>query len=57
MNAFFVEDAGLPRGGGLVNDIAFTSLGGLQIGQAEWALSGDNTLICAGMASMLPEGV
>ena len=57
VNAFFVEDAGLPRGGGLVNDIAFTSLGRLQIRQVECALSGDNTLICASIASMLAEGV
>ena len=53
VNAFFIKDSGLPREGGLVNDIAFTSLGGLQIGQAEWTLSGDNALICAGMVSML----
>ena len=51
------DDAGLPREGSLVNDITFTSLGGLQIRQAEWALSGDNALICASMASMLAEGV
>ena len=57
VNAFFIEDSGLPREGGLVNDIAFTSLGGLWIRQAEWALSGGNTLICASMASMLAEGV
>ena len=57
VNAFFVEGSGLPREGGLVNDIAFTSLGGLWIGQAEWALSGGNTLICASMASMSAEGV
>ena len=57
VNAFFVKDSGLPREGGLKNNIAFTSLGGLWIGQAEWALSGGNTLICASMASMLVEGV
>ena len=57
VNAFFIKDAGLTREGGLVNDIAFTSLGRLWIGQAEWALSGDNALICASMASMLVEGV
>ena len=57
VNAFFIEDSGLPREGGLVNDIAFTSLGRLQIGQAEWALSGGNALICASMVSMLAEGV
>ena len=57
VNAFFVEDSGLPREGGLINDIVFTSLGGLQIRQAEWALSGGNALICASMASMLVEGV
>ena len=33
VSAFFVEDSSLPREGGLVNDIAFTSLGRLQIGQ------------------------
>ena len=49
--------SGLPREGGLVNDIAFTSLGRLQIRQAEWALSGGNALICTRMASMLAEGV
>ena len=43
--------------GGLVNDITFTSLGGLWVRQAEWALSGDNALICASMASMSAEGV
>ena len=37
VNAFFIKDSGLPREGGLVNNIAFTSLGRLQIGQAEWA--------------------
>ena len=57
VNAFFVKDAGLPREGGLVNDIAFTSLDGLWIGQAEWALSGGNALICASVASMSAEGV
>ena len=57
VNAFFVKDSGLPRERGLVNDIAFTSLGRLWIGQAEWALSGGNTLICASMTSMLAEGV
>ena len=57
VNAFFIEDSGLPREGGLVNDIAFTSLGGLWIGQAEWVLSGGNALICASMASMSVEGV
>ena len=57
VNTFFVKDSGLPREGGLVNDIAFTSLGRLQIGQAEWALCGDNALICASVATMLAEGV
>ena len=57
VNTFFVEDAGLPRGGGLVNGITFTSWGRLQIRQAECALSGDNTFICGGMASMSLEGV
>ena len=57
VNAFFIEDAGLPREGVLVNVITFTSLGGLWVGQAEWTLSGDNALICASMASMLAEGV
>ena len=57
VNAFFVEDSGLPREGGLVHDITFTSLGGLCIGQAEWALSGGNALIWASMVSMLAEGV
>ena len=52
VNAFYVKNSGLPRKGGLINNIAFTSLGGLQIGQAKWALSGGNALICAGMASM-----
>ena len=49
--------SGLPREGGLVNDIAFTSLGRLQIRQVEWALSGGNALICASVASMSVEGV
>ena len=57
VNAFFVKDSGLPGEGGLVNDITFTSLGGIWIGQAEWALSGGNALISASMASMLAEGV
>ena len=57
VNAFFIEDAGLPREGGLVNNIAFTSLGRLWVGWAVCALSGDNTLICASMASMLLEDV
>ena len=57
VNTFFVKDSGLPREGGLVNDIAFTSLGRLEIRQAEWALSGENALIHASMASMLAEGV
>ena len=57
VNAFFIKDAGLPREGGLVNDITFTSLGRLQVRQAEWALSGDNALIYASMASMSAEGV
>ena len=57
VNAFFVKDTGLPREGGLVNNIAFTSLDGLWVGQAEWTLSEDNALICASMASMLVEGV
>ena len=57
VNAFYVENSGLPREGGLINDIAFSALGRLWIGQAEWALSGGNALICAGMASMLTKGV
>ena len=57
VNAFFIEDSDLPKEGGLVNNIAFTSLGGLWIGQAGWALSGDNALTCASMVSMLVEGV
>ena len=32
-------------------------LGKLQIGQVEWALSGDNALISASVAPMLVEGV
>ena len=57
VNTFYVENSGLPREGGLINNISFTSLGGPQIGQAGWALSGDDALICAGMVSMLVEGV
>ena len=57
VNAFFVEDAGLPREGVLVNNIAFTSLGRLWVRQAECTLSGDNALICASMVSMLVKGV
>ena len=57
VNAFFVEDSGLPREGSLVNDIAVTSLGRLWVGQAEWALSAGNALICASMVSMSAEGV
>ena len=45
VNAFYMKDSVLPREGGLINDIAFTSLGRLQIRQAEWALSGGNALI------------
>ena len=57
VNPFFPEDSSLPKEGGLVNDIAFTSLGRLWIGQAEWALSGDNALICASVVPMSAEGV
>ena len=57
VNAFLVDDSSLPREGGLVNDIAFTSLRGLQFGPAEWALFGDNALISASVVPMLAEGV
>ena len=57
VNAFFIKNSGLPREGGLIHNIAFTSLGRLWIRQAEWALSGGIALICASMASMSAEGV
>ena len=57
VNAFFIKDSSLPRDGGLVNDIAFTSLGGLWFGLAEWALFGDNALISASVVPMSAEGV